>query len=78
MRARLYICDVCGEVEDKLHGGAFYVFKYKQKFSGLSWHTRHKMVMCNECFHRMLDFCRNDENIEWEESETDKEENDGI
>ena len=72
MRARLYVCDVCGEVEDKNHGGSFYVFRYKRKFSGLSWHDRHKMVMCHECFHRMLDFCRNGEEIEWEESEVEK------
>lgn len=32
-----------------------------------------EMVMCHECFHRMLDFCRNDEEIEWKESETESE-----
>ena len=31
MRARLYICDICGEIEDKKHGGAFYIFRYKQR-----------------------------------------------
>ena len=66
MRARLYVCDVCGEVEDKNHGGAFYIFRYKQKFSGCNWYVRHKMVMCHECFHKMLDFCRNDEEKECE------------
>lgn len=69
MRARLYICDVCGEIEDKISGGAFYTFRYKSKLSGFSLHTRHKMVMCHECFQRMLAFCRNDEEAEWEERE---------
>lgn len=69
MRARLYICDVCGLVEKKWHSGAFYIFRYKQKLSGFSWYERHKMVMCHECFHKMLDFCRGGEAVEWEENE---------
>lgn len=74
MRARLYICDVCGLVEDKNgHSGAFYIFRYKQKLSGLSWYERHKMVMCHSCFCKMLAFCRNDEEAEWEESEAENE-----
>ena len=71
MRARLYICDVCGEIEDKLHGGSFYIFRYKERSAG--WNERHKMVMCHSCFYKMLDFCRNEENVEWEESETENE-----
>lgn len=67
MRTRLYICDVCGEIEDKLSGGAFYTFRYKKRCAGFN--ERYKMVMCHECFHKMLDFCRNDEEAEWEESE---------
>lgn len=67
MRARLYICDVCGDIEDKMHGGAWYIFRYKQKLG--KWYERHKMVMCHECFQKMLAFCRNDEEAEWEESE---------
>lgn len=73
MRARLYICDACGLVEDKLHGGAFYIFRYKQKLSGFSWYERHKMVMRHECFCKMLDFCRGNEKVEWEESEAEDE-----
>ena len=71
MRARLYICDVCGCVEDKQHGGAFYIFKYTERVIG--WNQRRKMVMCNECFHNMLAFCENGEEIEYEESEADEE-----
>lgn len=72
MRARLYVCDVCGEIEDKLHGGSFYIFRYKQT-CGYSWHERHKMVMCHSCFHKMLDFCGGNEEVEWEESEAENE-----
>lgn len=71
MRARLYICDVCGAIEDKWHGGAFYIFRYKERCVG--WNERHKMVMCHECFHKMLAFCRNDEEAEWEESEANND-----
>lgn len=71
MRARLYICDICGEIEDKRHGGAFYIFRYKQRCDG--WNERHKMVMCHECFCKMLDFCGGNEKVEWEESEAANE-----
>ena len=71
MRARLYICDVCGHIENKRGGGAFYIFRYKQKLSGFSWYERHKMVMCHECFCNMLAFCENGEKIEWKESEAE-------
>ena len=71
MIARLYICDNCGKVEDKQHGGAFYIFKYKQRVCG--WTERHKMVMCHECFCNMLAYCENGEEVEYEESEAENE-----
>lgn len=73
MRARLYVCDICGELEDKYHGGAFYIFRYKQKLSGFSWHERHKMVMCHSCFCKMLEFCGGNEKIDWEDNEAKNE-----
>ena len=67
MRVRLYICDVCEEIEDKKHGGAFYTFKYKEHLCGFT--IRHKIVMCNSCFTKMFEFCRGEEKVEWNESE---------
>lgn len=56
MRARLYICDVCGELEDKTEGGAFHIFRYKTKSCGFT--ERRKMVLCHSCFCNMIEFCR--------------------
>lgn len=71
MRVRVYICDVCGEIEDKEQGGSFYIFRYTRRNFG--WNERHKMVMCHECFCKMLDFCESGVKIEWEESEAENE-----
>lgn len=56
MRARLYICDACGIVEDKTEGGAFHTFRYKTKTCGFT--ERGKMVLCHSCFCNMIEFCR--------------------
>lgn len=71
MRVRLYVCDICGKFEDKWHGSAFYIFKYKQRCVGMN--ERHKMVLCHECFCKMLDFCESGKKIEWEESEAEND-----
>ena len=62
MRARLYICDCCGYVENPKTGGAFYTFRYKTHLCGFA--ERHKMILCHSCFCKLLEFCSNDETLE--------------
>ena len=55
MRYRAWVCDICGKPMDGLEASGTKIKLYKQ---GPLDFVYHKQDMCGDCFHKFIEWCR--------------------